>query len=240
MAGEPHILIVEDERDIRDPLAAYLAKNGLRVSKAESSAAAREVLAVHGVDLVLLDIMMPGEDGLSLARFIRATSEIPVILLTAKAEEVDRIIGLEIGADDYVTKPFSPRELLARVKAVLRRTASGGATTVHAPGGEGFTFGPWILKTGERELVGADGVAVPLSTGEYNLLNAFITHPRRVLTRDQLLDLSQGRELSAFERSIDNHISRLRRKIEADPSDPKLIKTVWGGGYMLAADVRRI
>ncbi|MFD1949448.1 response regulator [Sphingomonas arantia] len=240
MSDEPHILLVDDARDIRDPLAAYLGREGMRVTKAESAAAARAVLAVHAIDLVLLDIMMPGEDGLSLAGFLRATTQIPVILLTARAEEVDRILGLEIGADDYVTKPFSPRELLARIKAVLRRTASGGTATVHAPDADGFAFGPWVLRTGDRELVDEAGVAAPLSTGEYNLLHAFVTHPRRVLTRDQLLDLSQGRELAAFERSIDNHISRLRRKLELDPADPRLIKTVRGGGYMLAADVRRI
>ena len=240
MADEPHILLVDDERDIRDPLAAYLGKNGLRVTRAENAAVAREIIAVHAIDLVLLDVMMPGEDGISLAGFIRATSQLPVILLTAKAEEVDRILGLEIGADDYVTKPFSPRELLARIKAVLRRTSAGGAANVHAPGATGYAFGGWILRIGERELVDAEGVAVPLSTGEFNLLHAFVTHPRRVLSRDQLLDLSQGRELAAFERSIDNHISRLRRKVEADVSDPQLIKTVWGGGYMLAAEVRKI
>ncbi|HEY0148136.1 MAG TPA: response regulator [Allosphingosinicella sp.] len=238
MTGEPHILLVDDERDIRDPLAAYLGRNGVRVTKAENAATARQLLAAYGIDLVLLDIMMPGEDGLSLAGFIRATSKVPVILLTAKAEETDRIVGLELGADDYVVKPFSPRELLARIKAVLRR--SGGTAEVRAPDADGYGFGDWVLKTGERELVGTDGVSVPLSTGEYNLLLAFVTHPKRVLTRDQLLDLSQGRELAAFERSIDNHISRLRRKIEADPSDPKLIKTVWGGGYTLAAEVRRL
>jgi len=240
MAYEPHILLVDDERDIRDPLATYLLKNGLRITKAESAAAAREVLAVHAIDLVLLDVMMPGEDGISLAGFIRATSATPVILLTAKAEELDRILGLEIGADDYVTKPFSPRELLARIKAVLRRTAGGTSGAVHAPDAGGYAFGGWVLRTGDRELVDAEGVAIPLSTGEYNLLHALVTHPRRVLTRDQLLDLSQGRELAAFERSIDNHISRLRRKVEADSSDPQLIKTVWGGGYMLATEVRRI
>ena len=241
MAGEPHILLVDDERDIRDPLATYLSRNGYRVTKAENAAAARQVLAAHAIDLILLDVMMPGEDGLALTGFVRATSGTPVILLTAKAEETDRIVGLELGADDYVTKPFSPRELVARIKAVLRRTAGGAAgSPVRAPDAEGYAFGPWVLRTGERELVGSDGVAVPLSTGEYNLLLAFVTHPKRVLTRDQLLDLSQGRELAAFERSIDNHISRLRRKIEADPSDPKLIKTVWGGGYTLASDVRRL
>ncbi|HYI39238.1 MAG TPA: response regulator [Allosphingosinicella sp.] len=237
MAGDPHILLVDDQREIRDELAAYLGRNGLRTTKAANAAAAREILSAHAIDLILLDIMMPGEDGLSLAGFVRATTKIPVILLTAKAEETDRIVGLELGADDYVTKPFSPRELLARVKAVLRRS---GDSSVRAPDADGYAFGPWVLKSGERELVGSDGVAVALSTGEYNLLLAFVTHPKRVLTRDQLLDLSQGRELEAFERSIDNHISRLRRKIEADPRDPKLIKTVWGGGYMLTAEVRRL
>jgi two-component system OmpR family response regulator len=235
----PHILVVEDERDIRDPLAAYLGKNGLRVSKADGAAAARQILAAHAVDLVLLDIMMPGEDGLSLAGFVRATSGIPVILVTAKAEDTDRIVGLELGADDYVVKPFNPRELLARIKAVLRR-AEGSARPVHAPDAEAFAFGPWVLKTGERELVGADGVAAPLSTGDYNLLFAFLTHPRRVLSREQLLDLARGRDLAAFERSVDNAISRLRRKIEEDPAHPRLLKTVWGGGYMLAADVRQL
>ena len=234
---EPHILLVDDERDIREPLAAYLSRNGVRVSKAENAAAARQVLSAHGIDLVLLDIMMPGEDGLALAGYIRATSPIPVILLTARAEETDRIVGLELGADDYVTKPFSPRELLARIKAVLRRS---GEARVHSPDSDSYAFGPWVLKSGERELVDQAGVAIPLSTGEFNLLHALVIRPRRVLSRDQLLDLTQGRELAAFERSIDNHISRLRKKIEENPSDPKLIKTVWGGGYMLATEVRKL
>ncbi|HST35335.1 MAG TPA: response regulator [Allosphingosinicella sp.] len=237
MAEEPHILLVDDERDIRDPLASYLGKNGVRVTKAENAASARQALSAYAIDLVLLDIMMPGEDGLSLAGFIRATTNVPVILLTARAEEMDRVVGLEIGADDYVTKPFSPRELLARIKAVLRRT---GEERVRAPDADTYGFGPWLLKSGERELIGEDGVAIPLSTGEYNLLHALVMRPRRVLSRDQLLDLSQGRELAAFERSFDNHISRLRKKIEADPASPKLIKTVWGGGYMLAAEVRKL
>jgi two-component system OmpR family response regulator len=237
MAEEPHILLVDDERDIRDPLASYLGRNGVRVTKAENAAAARQALSAYAIDLVLLDIMMPGEDGLSLAGFIRATTSIPVILLTARAEEMDRVVGLEIGADDYVTKPFSPRELLARIKAVLRRA---GEDRVRPPEADTYGFGPWLLKSGERELIGEDNVAIPLSTGEYNLLHAMVTRPRRVLSRDQLLDLSQGRELAAFERSIDNHISRLRKKIEADPANPKLIKTVWGGGYMFAAEVRKL
>jgi DNA-binding response OmpR family regulator len=239
MAGDPHILLIDDERDIRDPLAAYLTRNGVRITKAENAGAARQMLSAYAIDLVLLDIMMPGEDGLSLAGFIRATTSIPIILLTARAEEMDRVVGLEIGADDYVTKPFSPRELLARIKAVLRRVGENGRP-LRAPDTESYGFGNWILKSGERELIGEDGVAIPLSTGEYNLLHAFVTHPRRVLSRDQLLDLSQGRELAAFERSIDNHISRLRKKIEVNPSEPKLIKTVWGGGYTLAAEVRRL
>ena len=239
MADEPHILLVDDERDIRDPLATYLSKNGVRVSKAADAAQARQILSAYAIDLVLLDIMMPGEDGLALTGHIRATSQTPVILLTAKTEETDRIVGLEIGADDYVTKPFSPRELLARIKAVLRR-ATEGTGRVRAPDADSYGFGPWVLRSGERELVDRDGVAIPLSTGEFNLLHALVTRPRRVLSRDQLLDLSQGRELAAFERSIDNHVSRLRKKIEEDPSNPKLIKTVWGGGYMLAAEVRKI
>jgi len=239
MAEEAHLLLVDDERDIREPLAAYLARNGYRVSKAANAEAARALLAAKEFDLVLLDIMMPGEDGLALTGFIRATTALPIILLTARAEETDRIVGLEIGADDYVTKPFSPRELMARIKAVLRR-AGDSAARVRAPDAESFAFGPWVLKTGERELVDRDGVAIPLSTGEYNILFAFVTHPRRVLSRDQLLDWSQGRELAAFERSIDNHISRLRKKIEESASEPKLIKTVWGGGYMLAAEVTRL
>jgi len=238
MNPEPHILLVDDDRDIRDPLAAYLARNQLRVTKAEDAAAARQVLAAHRIDLILLDVMMPGEDGLSLAGFVRATTKTPIILLTARAEETDRVVGLELGADDYVAKPFGPRELLARIRAVLRR--AGDSAAVHAPDADGYAFGRWVLKTGERTLVSTDGEEVPLSSSEYALLLAFATHPKRVLTRDQLLDLSKGRDMAAFERSIDNHISRLRRKIEADPAHPALIKTVWGGGYTLAADVRRL
>jgi DNA-binding response OmpR family regulator len=236
--GEPHILLVDDERSIRDPLAQYLGRSGLRITKAKDVAEARQALAAYAVDLILLDIMMPGEDGLALCAQVRATSGIPVILLTARAEETDRIVGLEIGADDYVTKPFSPRELLARIKSVLRR-AGERPSRLRAADALAYAFGPWVLRTGERELIDAEGVAVPLSTGEYNLLLALVTHARRVLTRDQLLDLAAGRELAAFERSVDNMVSRLRRKIEPDPKNPVLLKTVRGGGYMLAADVRR-
>ncbi|MBN8839828.1 MAG: winged helix-turn-helix domain-containing protein, partial [Sphingomonadales bacterium] len=160
-------------------------------------------------------------------------------LLTARAEETDRIVGLEMGADDYVVKPFSPRELSARIKVVLRRMQAGG-TRQNAPESGAYAFAGRVLKTGERTLVDRDGVSVPLSTGEYNLLLALVGRPRQVLTRDQLLDLTQGREAAAFDRSIDNQISRLRRKIEVDPKSPEIIKTVWGGGYTFAAEVTRL
>jgi two-component system OmpR family response regulator len=235
----PHLLLVDDERSIREPLAQYLTKQGFRVTQVGDAEAARARLTAYAIDLVILDIMMPGEDGLSLCRHIRATSETPVILLTARTEETDRIVGLEMGADDYVVKPFSPRELVARIRVVLRRLAAGG-TRQHAPESGSYAFAGWVLKTGERTLVDREGVAVPLSTGEYNLLLALVTRPRQVLTRDQLLDLTQGREANAFDRAIDNQVSRLRRKVEVDAKNPALIKTVWGGGYTLAAEVTRL
>ena len=239
MTETPHILLVDDERSIREPLAQYLTRQGFRVTQAADAAAARTRLAAYAIDLVILDVMMPGEDGLSLCRHIRATSELPVILLTARTEETDRIIGLEMGADDYVLKPFSPRELATRVKVILRRASAGGARQ-HAPEAGSYAFAGWLLKSGERTLVDRDGVSVPLSTGEYSLLFALVTRPRQVLTRDQLLDLTQGREAAAFDRAIDNQVSRLRRKIEADPKAPEIIKTVWGGGYTLSAEVTRL
>lgn len=239
MAARPHLLLVEDERAIREPLAAFLLKNGYRVTQAGSAEAAREALAGYAIDCVVCDIMMQGEDGLSLTRHIREHSEIPVILLTARAEETDRIVGLEIGADDYVVKPFSPRELVARIKVILRRAGSG-STPQRAPGQASYAFAGWVLKAGERTLVDRDGVGVALSTGEFNLLLALVTHPQQVLSRDQLLDLTQGREAAPFDRAIDNQISRLRRKVESDPKKPTIIKTVWGGGYTLATDVNRL
>jgi two-component system OmpR family response regulator len=239
MGDLPHLLLVDDERSIREPLAAYLSKQGFRVTQAADAESARTRLTAYAIDLVILDIMMPGEDGLSLCRHIAATSDVPVILLTARAEETDRIVGLEMGADDYVVKPFSPRELATRVKVVLRRATAGGARQ-HAPEANAYAFAGWVLKSGERALVDREGVSVPLSTGEYNLLLALVTRPRQVLTRDQLLDLTQGREAAAFDRAVDNQVSRLRRKIEADAKNPELIKTVWGGGYTLAAEVTRL
>jgi two-component system OmpR family response regulator len=239
MGDMPHLLLVDDERSIREPLAAYLTKQGFRVTQAGDAESARTRLTAYAIDLIILDIMMPGEDGLSLCRHIAATSDVPVILLTARTEETDRIIGLEMGADDYVVKPFSPRELATRVKVILRRATAGGARQ-HAPEANAYAFAGWVLKSGERALVDREGVSVPLSTGEYNLLLALVTRPRQVLTRDQLLDLTQGREAAAFDRAIDNQVSRLRRKIEADAKSPELIKTVWGGGYTLAAEVTRL
>ena len=233
----PHILVVDDHRDIRDLIAKYLDKNGFRVSVADGGVAMKKTLATSKIDLVVLDVMMPGEDGLTLCRDLRAAGSMPVIMLTAMAEETDRVIGLEIGADDYLTKPFNPRELLARIKAVLRRTNSLPQKDQQLPS-ERVAFDRWILDSGQRELIGEDGVAVALSTADFLLLSAFLKHPKMVLSRDQLLDLTRGRAASVFDRSIDNQVSRLRRKIEVDPKKPALIKTVWGGGYSFAAEVK--
>ncbi|WP_029003863.1 response regulator [Azorhizobium doebereinerae] len=238
MEAAPHIAVVDDHRDIRDLVGKYLAQHGYRISLAENAAALRRLLEKSAPDLVVLDIMMPGEDGLSLCRYLRSTTDLPIILLTAMTEETDRIVGLEVGADDYVGKPFNPRELLARIKAVLRRVNS-------LPPQKGqlaakvVRFDRWTLDVGRRELMGADAVAVPLSTAEYRLLCAFLDHPGIVLSRDQLLDLTAGRNADPFDRSIDNQVSRLRKKVEADPKAPCLIKTHWGGGYSLVAEVRR-
>ena len=240
MAHEkPHLLLVEDEASIREPLAAYLEKNGYRVTQSQNAEEARIAFAGYAIDLAILDIMMPGEDGLSLCRHMREMRELPIIFLTAKAEETERIIGLEMGADDYLAKPFNPRELLARIKAVMRRT-NGGGHSVTSKDVDSYAFEGWVLKTSERALVDRDGVMVPLSTGEYNLLLVLVSHPRQVMSRDQLLDLTQGREAEAFDRAIDNQVLRLRKKIEEDPKQPKLLKTVWGGGYTLVADVKRL
>lgn len=234
MSTEPHILIVDDHRDIREPLAKYLEKNGFRTSEAADAAQARAALKTAAPDLIVLDIMMPGEDGLSLTRDLRARGSVPIILLTAVTEDTDRIIGLEMGADDYVTKPFNPRELLARIKTVLRRVHDlpPDRDTREA---DIYRFDGWSFDTGKRELVDAKGVVVPLSTGEFQLLHALVKRPGVVLSRDQLLDLTRGRDAVAFDRSVDNQVSRLRKKIEADPANPSIIKTHWGGGYSFVA-----
>ena len=231
------LLLVDDEPTLREPLAEYLTRQGFSVREAHSAAAARSALAQDTPDLVLLDIMMPGEDGLSLCRHLVETRQLPVILLTAKGEAMDRIIGLEIGADDYVTKPFEPRELVARIRAVLRR-ADRGAT----PDEDDllYEFEGWRLDPLKRRLTDPEGTVVPISTAEFRMLNAFCDHPRQVLDRDRLLDLVQGREAHLFDRAVDNQVSRLRRKIEADNRNPHFIQTVRGGGYRFAADVRRV
>jgi two-component system, OmpR family, response regulator len=236
MEATPHIAIVDDHKDIRELVGRYLGQHGCRVSSADSAASLRHLLQRSAPDLVVLDVMMPGEDGLSVCRYLRATSNLPVILLTAAAEETDRIIGLEIGADDYVTKPFNPRELLARIKAVLRR-ANSLPPQRSAQRNKTVRFDRWTLDVGRRELIGADNVAVPLSTAEYRLLCVLVERPGLVLTRDQLLDLTVGRAADVYDRSIDNQVSRLRKKIELDPRNPVLIKTHWGGGYSFSADV---
>jgi two-component system OmpR family response regulator len=211
----------------------------MRVTAASGGQEVRKLVKGNAFDLVVLDIMMPGEDGLSLCRFLQETSDVPVILLTALVEETDRIVGLEVGADDYVTKPFSPRELLARIRAVLRRTQSPTNRRDAVPTEREFRFDRWRLDARSRELIGRDEVSVPLSTAEFRLLLVFLQRPHLVLSREQLLDLTAGRALEPFERSIDNQVSRLRKKIEVDPKKPAIIKTVWGGGYVLASDVER-
>ena len=230
------LLLVDDEPTLREPLAEYLTGQGFVVHEADSAAAARSWLAQASADLVLLDIMMPGEDGLSLCRHLVEARDLPVILLTARGEATDRIVGLEIGADDYVTKPFEPRELVARIRSVLRRAERAPP----APGEDFvYRFEGWELDPLKRKLIDPEGTTIPLSTAEFRMLRAFCDHPRQVLDRDRLLDLVQGREAQLFDRAVDNQVSRLRRKIEADSREPQLIQTVRGGGYRLAADVVR-
>ena len=232
-----HLLLVDDEASLREPLADYLVRQGFAVTQAASAAEARSVLRDEAPELILLDIMMPGEDGLSLCRHLAETRAIPTILLTARGEATDRIVGLEIGADDYVVKPFEPRELVARIRSVLRRANKGGTAPADD---ELFEFEGWRLDPLKRRLVDPEGALVSISSLEFRLLLAFVEHPRQVLDRDRLLDMVQGREAHLFDRAVDNQVSRLRRKIEPDHRTPTLIQTVWGGGYMLAADVRRL
>ena len=239
MNNSPHILIVDDHREIRDAMSRYLQKNGMRTSTAASAVEMDAKLRTQAIDLIVLDIMMPGEDGLSACRRLRANSEMPVLMLTALADDTDRIVGLEIGADDYLTKPFNPRELLARVKAILRRTDTPTAVA-RSLGGEKLRFDRWTLDVDRQTLSDADGEIVTLTTAEFRLLVAFLERPRVVLSRDQLLDLTSGREAQIFDRSIDNQVSRLRRKIEVDSANPRIITTVWGGGYTLSTEVKTL
>lgn len=233
--------MVDDEAALREPLSDYLVRQGFAASQAASAAEARARLAAEPFDIVLLDVMMPGEDGLSLCRHLIEARQLPVIFLTARGEATDRIVGLEIGADDYVVKPFDPRELVARIRSVMRRAvrAPGAAETAAADQFH-YIFDGWRLEPLRRRLTDRESAVVAISSAEFRLLVAFLDHPRQVLDRDRLLDMVQGREAHLFDRAIDNQISRLRRKIERDSRNPELIQTVWGGGYMLAAEVRRV
>ena len=237
MAASPHILIVDDDREIRDLTGRYLKKHGIRVESAADAKAMDRLLRDGRFDLIVLDLMLPGEDGLSICRRLRASTRIPILMLTAVAEDTDRIIGLEIGADDYLTKPFNPRELLARIRAVLRRAEGQDAAADPVEGV--LAFSGWKLDPARRELRDPEGVLVELTAGEFGLLTALVERPRRVLSRDRLLDLTRGRDAQPFDRSIDVQVSRLRRKIEADPKNPEMIKTVRSGGYIFTLPVER-
>jgi two-component system OmpR family response regulator len=238
MTPVPHLLIVDDDKDILSLLTKFFCKHSHTVTVAGDGTAMFAALDEHSIDLVILDLMLQGEDGLSLCRRLRATSQVPVIMLTAMADHTDRVVGLEVGADDYLTKPFDQRELLARVKAVLRRSASGAALSP-AETRPALRFADWRLDVTRRELRSADNTLVVLSGGEFELLLAFAEHPQRVLTRDQLLDLSRGGSHAAYDRSIDVQVSRLRYKLEADPKNPALIRTVRNGGYIFVPKVTR-
>ena len=235
---KPHILIVDDDAEIRELLSRFLSKHEFRVTTAKDGRDMRQALTDWSFDLVVLDLMMPGEDGLTLCRQVRGDSAIPIIMLTAMGEDVDRIIGLEVGADDYMAKPFNPRELAARIKAVLRRSNSTATQETVDGRPEKMMFAGFMLDPLTRTLQrGADSIT--LTAGEYDLLIAFVDHPRRVLNRDQLLDMARGRAAIPFDRSIDVQVGRLRKKIEPDAKNPTLIKTVRGGGYMFTAEVAR-
>ncbi len=236
MERADHILIVDDDAEIRSLLSDYLRREGYTTSTAAEGRAMREVLNRERIDLVILDLMLPGDDGLVLCRNLRAESQLPVIMLTARGEQTDRIVGLEMGADDYLAKPFNPRELLARIKAVMRRSRSLPDQVDHATA-EQLHFAGWILDLTQRTLTGPDGVVVPLSGGEFRMLKIFLDHPNRVLSRDQLLDLTRGREAVPFDRSVDVQVGRLRKRLNDDGQAPELIKTVRGEGYVLAAQV---
>ena len=243
MSEPQHVLVVDDEPRIRTMLRRYLGEEGFQVSEAGEGAAMRAILARESIHLVLLDLMIPGEDGLSLARYVRQHSDIPIIMLTGKGDLIDRVVGLEAGADDYITKPFELREVLARIRTVLRRArpqapkpAPASAAAVAAS--ELLMFDSWKLDLVRRELHRANGEAVPLTAGEFELLHVFARHPNRVLSRNQLIDLVKGREWAAYDRAVDTQVGRLRKKIESDPANPVLIKTVRGGGYIFAAAVK--
>ena len=234
MSDRIHVVVVDDERDIRETVAEYLDMNGYKVSKADGGPALRKLAEQDRIDLAILDVTMPGEDGLSLARWLREHSGPGVIMLTARDSVVDRVVGIEMGADDYVTKPFDLRELLARVKAVLRRVGRAAASATAADH-RTVRFGACRLDLDAHKLFGPDDGEIPLTAMEFDLLRAFAERPNRVLTRDQLLDLAHNRDFEPFDRSIDIRIARIRRKIETDPAKPAVIKTVRGAGYLFSS-----
>ena len=234
--NHPHILVVDDHADIRDLLKRFLEQHGYRVTCARDGREMKKLLEHSTIELIVLDLMLPGEDGLTLCRELRVHSAIPIVMLTAMGEDMDRIVGLEMGADDYLAKPFNPRELLARIKAVLRRSQPHEEINNDEKVMR-YHFAHWQLDVARRELIDTDGLSISLSTAEFDLLKVFLERPQRVLSRDQLLDLARGREAQAFDRAIDTQVSRLRRKLERDAKNPELIKTVWGGGYLFAAEV---
>jgi two-component system OmpR family response regulator len=239
METSDHILIVDDDREIRELLASYLEKNGMRATVAANGREMRKALEQFSFDLIVLDLMMPGEDGLTLCRELRAGKwkTVPILMLTARSEETDRIIGLEMGADDYLGKPFATRELLARIKSVLRRARMLPPNMQVEEAAQFITFGDWRLDTTGRHLLDTEDTLVALSGAEYRLLRVFLDHPQRVLTRDQLLNLTQGRDADAFDRSIDLLISRLRQRLRDDAREPRYIKTLRSEGYVFCCAV---
>ncbi|MGM4907052.1 response regulator [Tardiphaga sp. 866_E4_N2_1] len=239
MANLPNILVVEDDRETRTLIAKYLRTNSCNVTTAADGREMEKVMADTRVDLLILDVMLPGEDGLSLCRKVRAESQLPIIMLTARGEDVDRILGLEMGADDYLPKPFNPRELLARINAVLRRQATALNASA-TPNATALSFAGWQIDLRLRELRNPEGARVAMTSAEFDLLRAFVERSGRVLSRDSLLDLTQGRSAGSFERSIDVLVSRIRRKIEIDPQDAQMIKTVRSGGYMFTPTVEAV
>jgi len=238
MTATDHVLVVDDDAEIRTLLAEYLSRNGYRVSTVADGRGMWAALQSKPPDIIVLDVMLPGDDGLTLCRDLRAHSSVPVIMLTARSDETDRIVGLEIGADDYLPKPFNPRELLARLKSVLRRsrTLAGDRLSCDA---KTFRFAGWTLDLAARHLVSPEGIVVPLSGVEFKLLRVFLAHPNRVLARDQLIDLMMSRDAGPFDRAIDVQVSRLRHRLQDDARQPSLIKTVRGEGYVLAAEVEQ-
>jgi two-component system OmpR family response regulator len=232
----PHVLLVEDDREIRTLVSEFLGSNDIRVAATADGREMDGALRDNRIDLIVLDLMLPGEDGLSICRRLRASSNLPVIMLTAKGADIDRIVGLEIGADDYITKPFNPRELLARIRAVLRR----GLTNAGTRGGSVLIFDGWRLDPNIRQLHDPEGTRVTLTGAEFDLLLVFCERPRRVLTRDQLIDLAKGRSAAPFERSVDVLVSRLRQKMEKEPKDPRLIQTIRSEGYMFSPSVATV